>query len=204
MPTLFEAYADSVYTNTQVRFENAGVTHVPLARGMGLNPEDLGIENPHFVKEGYSLDDKVFEVWEDSGAAGYWGSGDTFIEQYPTLEEAKSAITEMGGDEIPTPGQWHDISLDLQPLSSFSMSVETALSFSRKEETSLNTMTRVLVPRERIWATSLDGFGSMRETEVIVLGGHELPAQLILRRTSDTNTSLVANWDNLPPPKDSQ
>ena len=77
------------------------------------------------------------------------------------------------------------VEIDMQALSSFSTDVNTAMTFrptyvdSRKQTHS--ALIRATVPVEWVWATSYDGFGSLGEHEVIVLGGRDVPFEAEIR-----------------------
>ena len=78
------------------------------------------------------------------------------------------------------PGRWTKATIDLQPLSSFSTSPEISSGFTRNGQGGkTGTFIRTVVPIERVWGTSLDGFGSLGEREVIVLGDTDFQTDIV-------------------------
>ena len=138
----------------------------------------------------FTLDiDKVFDVVKGQGA-------DLGIRRFlrEMYDETQEWLTKQGVDEyvIMYRGQhWGDLpestafkfalsetqtayagesgGLQLQPLSSFSTSLDTAKQFAAADDYHIVTAARV--PKSRIIGTCQTGFGCKRETEMIVLGG---------------------------------
>jgi hypothetical protein len=75
----------------------------------------------------------------------------------------------------------HDVSLDLQPISSFSASAKSAERFSGATEsgTHLATVSWARIPADRILSTPATGFGCYDEDEITVLGGADQPARML-------------------------
>lgn len=90
--------------------------------------------------------------------------------------------THEGLDVLPTRGAIVDVRL--QPASSFSTSVSSAVNFSGHDGPGYSrAMVMMSVPRKQILSTALTGFGCLNEKELVVLGGR-FPAYL----TKDPST----------------
>ena len=82
---------------------------------------------------------------------------------------------------------WRPATVDMQPLSSFSTNTQTASSFAPDHDNSEwgarplthSTLLRTIVPVEWIWGHSADGFGSLREHELLVIGSSHLRFEAI-------------------------
>lgn len=79
---------------------------------------------------------------------------------------------------------WTEAKVDMQPISSFSTKTDTSRAFAPVYDTHDRGMThsillRATVPVEWIWGHASDGFGSLKEHEVLVLGDQGLPFDVI-------------------------
>jgi 8-oxo-dGTP pyrophosphatase MutT (NUDIX family) len=125
-------------------------------------------------------------------------------------ELAKAGIKEMSlyrGAAIYRPtAATEDTKINLQPLSSFSVEYETASSFSGHGEND-PAVIAARVPASRIFSTAKTGFGCLSEGEVVVLGGHDLPAVIAWKKDyGDLDTigqmqdRVAAGIESAPPP----
>jgi predicted ABC-type ATPase len=97
-------------------------------------------------------------------------------------ELAKAGITEAtvyrGMKDVPrSTATGIDDRVNLQPLSSFSVEYKTARDFAFGGGDPRNqAVTMMRVPAKQIFSTAKTGFGCLNEGEVVVLGGHNIPA----------------------------
>ena len=74
---------------------------------------------------------------------------------------------------MPFEESWQPIAGDLNPISSFTVTPHTAISFAGNNSSQTKTLFRGWVPASQVWGSSLTGNGAMREQELIILGGED-------------------------------
>jgi len=106
--------------------------------------------------------------------------GMSFMTEKDTPAEIKSAMNKSPNwNDAASGGRmgWHTKSgIRQNPISSWSTDYKTAISFAGQgiTDAEASVMSTATVPRERIFCTSLTGFGCLTESELLVVGGDPL------------------------------
>lgn len=128
-----------------------------------------------------------------------WVKGFVRYDDGAVLTDTESLIDYLRSDHpdlLFANSDWVPASVDMQPLSSFSTNTDTSRSFAPVYDSDGRGMThsvvlRATVPVNWIWGHSSDGFGSLREHEVLVIGDRDLPFEAIAVPIGDSIPSEI-------------
>ena len=105
-----------------------------------------------------------------------------------TQDQLKAAgvekVTLFRGMSVPNGTASGELTLDMNPVSSFAMDYGTARGFGvggEYDENMMHSVSMVEVPRERIFCTSVNGLGCLTESEVLVTGEAPLKGRIVTR-----------------------
>jgi hypothetical protein len=147
-------------------------TQMAAAKEFGI--DDFQIRTSH-IQGSIDVANEIATEYDD--LLGTWARA--------VYDETQAELAKRGWDLIPVArgmgtqeavtDAWERVQGDLNPLSSWSVRPDTAVAFTPNQygSTATKTVLRGWVPREQVWGMSLTGNGSVKELEVILLGGED-------------------------------
>lgn len=148
-----------------------------VAEEFGLPKETMGLLRPEIITE--LKGKKNYQTMIDgykSYARAQYNETQKFLKKNGVTHVSLARGISLGKKEHGPGGSAFDFvkkngTVTTQPISSYSTSVNKAVTFSGNN--SFSAVTRQSVPRERIFGTYSTGLGTSFETEFVVLGGHD-------------------------------
>ena len=171
----YKAFLQEQYNQTQKYFEEKGITHVRVYRGM-----EKAVEVPPELAKAGDLQEELRQKFNaacngqplSSLQGEEYAKAKVFQEQYIKAREAFNVLYE----ENKKKNQSGKAEMLLQPISSFSTSYEVAKQFASSSHKSMIIVS--VIPVEHILSTARTGFGCLSEAEVTVLA-HKLDGHFL-------------------------
>lgn len=209
----YTAFIDASYKNTQETFKRHGITKLRVFRGMTLDqyPQEFdevkkAIDNEDMRVPMERYEDSVAEIFDKDYAlawikkvSDHGGIGDgtglnatqIFSKSLIDADALDEEIHSIPAPEIPSATQ--PATLDLQPLSSWSIQSSVAKGF-QEHGNGVPLLLEADIPAERIFSTCLTGNGCYEEAEIVVFGGsYKAVATAVSYQKQIDNTS-VHEW----------
>ena len=206
----YTAFIDASYKNTQETFKRHGITKLRVFRGMALDQypqefdkvksaidsEDMRVPMERYEDSVAEIFDKDYalawikKVSDNGGARDVDGLNATqmFAKYLIDADALDEEIRSIPTPEIPSATQ--PATLDLQPLSSWSIQSSVAKGF-QEHGNGMPLLLEADIPAERIFSTCLTGNGCYKEAEIVVFGGsYKAVATAVSYQRQIDNTSI--------------